>query len=526
MITNITLTNKIYKGIISIALDDGSAATTVSISNGTTAWQVNIPIGGTADWNIPAEALSIGTTTFVATSSDGNIVSNELPIAIKVSIDKVNKFVAISSDTGASIKLEGGVDYVLTKPNKGGITYFDYPSELDSLNSLGFRVSLLNDASAVIWQGYVDYSDATISVVEAADEYQVSWTSPSDSNDLYLNNVLVYKAAKDVYTFTIPSNNPYLTIGINTLKVVPLGESYYKPASTTFVIDANVLFRVEDVADWYTHQLNSMAQPDTTLYTENIPYTIDTICNIGSLELHQRTLNAKANAPEQVIASLNLLAGEISGNPDLDYYNYALGFTFIATEKCAKSLFERINTFAYNWNGKNIPIVANNYTTIAVYNLPVMSQPFFENGETRVAITWYISLDFTKVGVYSDEIKWHLTVGETEYPMPVITAAISTAYGVNPIQENGTYDVKSELSSRTRAWTFTLPYTHSTLTNYLVGTYVLGTDNTAFTLPLTLKYADDVFTARTYTVIISSANYAYESGKIVGLTIDMAEKEE
>lgn len=34
-----------------------------------------------------------------------------------------------------------------------------------------------------------------------------------------------------------------------------------------------------------------------------------------------------------------------------------------------------------------------------------MSQPFFENGETRVAITWYISLDFTKVGVYSDEIK-------------------------------------------------------------------------------------------------------------------------
>ena len=158
----------------------------------------------------------------------------------------------------------------------------------------------------------------------------------------------MYKAATDVYTFNIPSDNPYLTLGINTLKVVPLGKSYYKAATTTFVIDANVLFRVEDVADWYTHQLNSMAKPDTTLYTENVPYTIDTICNIGSLELHQRTLNAKANTPEQVIASLNLLAGEISGNPDLDYYNYALGFTFIATEKCAKSLFERINTFAYN----------------------------------------------------------------------------------------------------------------------------------------------------------------------------------
>ena len=154
-----------------------------------------------------------------------------------------------------------------------------------------------------------------------------------------------------------------------------------------------------------------------------------------------------------------------------------------------------------------------------------MSQPFFENGETRVAITWYISLDFTKVGVYSDEIKWHLTVGETEYPMPVLNAAISTVYGVNAIQENGTYDVKSELSSRTRAWTFTLPYTHSTLTNYLVGTYILGTDNTAFTLPLTLKYADNVFTARTYTVVITSANYAYESGKIVGLTVNIAEKE-
>ena len=108
--------------------------------------------------------------------------------------------------------------------------------------------------------------------------------------------------------------------------------------------------------------------------------------------------------------------------------------------------------------------------------------------------------------------------------MPVMTAAISTAYGVNPIQENGTYDVKSELSSRTRAWTFTLPYTHSTLTNYLVGTYILGTDNTAFTLPLTLKYADNVFTARTYTVVITSANYAYESGKIVGLTVNIAEE--
>lgn len=347
MITNITLTNKIYKGIINIVVDDGSAATTVSISNGTTAWQVNIPIGGTADWNIPAEALSIGTTTFTATYNDGEkpIVSNELAIAIKVNIDKVNHFVEVSSNTGASIKLEGGGAYVITKPNKGGFTYFDYPSDLGSLR---FKLTLLNDAFATIWEGYVDYSDATISVVEADGRYQVSWTSPSNSNDLYLNNVLVYKAATDVYTFNIPSDNPYLTLGINTLKVVPLGKSYYKAASTTFVIDANTLFRVEDVADWYTHQLNSMAKPDTTLYTENVPYTIDTICNIGSLELHQRTLNAKANTPEQVIASLNLLAGEISGNPDLDYYNYALGFTFIATEKCAKSLFERINTFAYN----------------------------------------------------------------------------------------------------------------------------------------------------------------------------------
>ena len=347
MITNITLTNKIYKGIINIAIDDGSAAASVSISNGTTVWQVNIPIGGTADWNIPAEALSIGTTTFVATYNAGDkpIVSNELAITVRVNIDKVNYFVAVSSDTGASIKLEGGGTYTLTKPNKGGITYFDYPSDLSSLR---FKLTLLSDAFAIIWQGYVDYSDATISVVEANGQYQVSWTSPSDSNDLYLNNVLVYKAAKDVYTFTIPSDNPYLTLGINTLKVVPLGESYYKPATTTFVIDANTLFRVEDVADWYTHQLNSMAKPDTTLYTENIPYIINTICNIGSLELHQRTLNAKANTPEQVIASLNLLAGEISGNPDLDYYNYSLGFTFIATEKCAKSLFERINTFAYN----------------------------------------------------------------------------------------------------------------------------------------------------------------------------------
>ena len=347
MITNITLTNKIYKGIINIAVDDGTAAATVSISNGTTAWQVNIPIGGTADWNIPAEALSIGTTTFVATYNAGDkpIVSNELPIAVKVSIDKVNHFVAVNSDTGVFAKLAAGSTVLATKQNTSKTIYFDYPSDLSSLR---FKLTLLSDAPATIWEGYVDYSDATISVVEANNQYQVSWTSPSNSKNLYLNDVLIYAAARGVYTFNIPSDNPYLTLGINTLKVVPLGESYYKPASTTFVIDANVLFRVEDVADWYTHQLNSMAKPDTTLYTENVPYTIDTICNIGSLELHQRTLNAKANTPEQVIASLNLLAGEISGNPDLDYYNYALGFTFIATEKCAKSLFERINTFAFN----------------------------------------------------------------------------------------------------------------------------------------------------------------------------------
>ena len=80
-----------------------------------------------------------------------------------------------------------------------------------------------------------------------------------------------------------------------------------------------------------------------------------------------------------------------------------------------------------------------------------MSQPFFENGETRVAITWYISLDFTKVGVYSDEVKWHLRINGTEYPMPVLNAVISTTYGVNAIQDKGTYDVKRELSSRTRA---------------------------------------------------------------------------
>lgn len=523
MITNITLTNKINKGIITIAINDGSKPAAIGISNGSNSWTVDMPIGGTVDWTIPAEALGIGTTTFIATFNNGSdiITSNHLDITIKVAIDKVNHFVAVYAETGAFIKLEADSTAIATKPNAGNTTYFDYASDLSNLL---FKLTLINDANGTIWTGYVDFNDATISVVATDNHYQVNWTSPSSRNELYLNDVLMFSTA-GVYTFNIPSDDPYLTLGINTLKLVPLGESYYLPATTTFVIDANVLFCIEDVADWYTHQLNSMAKPDTNLYTDNIPYTINTICNIGSLELHQRTLNTKTNTPETVVASLNLLAGEISDNPDLDYYNYALGFTFIATEKCAKSLFERINTFAYNWNGKSIPIITNNYTTIATYNLPVMSQPFFENGETRVAITWYISLDFTKVGVYSDEIKWHLTVGETEYPMPVLNAAISTAYGVNAIQENGTYDVKSELSSRTRAFTFTLPYTHSTLTNYLVGTYILGTDNTAFTLPLTLKYADNVFTDRTYTVAITSANYAYESGKIVGLTVNIAEKE-
>lgn len=523
MITNITLTNKINKGIITIAVNDGSKPAAINLSNGSNSWTVDMPIGGTVDWTIPAEALGIGTTTFIATFNNGSdiITSNHLDITIKVAIDKVNHFVAVYAETGAFIKLEAGSTAIGIKPNTGNTTYFDYASDLKNFL---FKLTLINDVNGTIWTGYVDFNDATITVVATDNHYQVNWTSPSSRNELYLNDVLMFSTA-GVYTFNIPSDDPYLTLGINTLTIKPLGESYYLPATTTFVIDANVLFRIEDVADWYTHQLNSMAKPDTNLYTDNIPYTINTICNIGSLELHQRTLNTKIDTPETVVASLNLLAGEISSNPDLDYYNYALGFTFIATEKCAKSLFERINTFAYNWNGKSIPIITNNYTTIATYNLPVMSQPFFENGETRVAITWYISLDFTKIGVYSDEVKWHLTVGETEYPMPVLNAAISTAYGVNAIQENGTYDVKSELSSRTRAWTFTLPYTHSTLTNYLVGTYILGTDNTAFTLPLTLKYADNVFTDRTYTVIISSANYAYESGKIVGLTVNIAEKE-
>lgn len=522
MITNITLTNKIDKGIIGIAVNDGSKPVAINITNGENSWTVDMPIGGTVDWTIPAEALGIGTTTFIATYNGVKpITSNHLDIAIRVAVDKVNHFVSVYAETGAFIKLETGGTAIGIKANTTGLVYFDYASDLSNLL---FKLTLLNDANNTIWFGYVDFNDATVSVVEVDNQYQVNWTSPSSRNELYLNDVLMYATA-GVYSFNIPSDDPYLTLGINTLKLVPLGEPYYLPATATFTIDANVLFRVEDVADWYTHQLNSMAKEDTTLYTDNIPYTINTICNIGSLELHQRTINTKTNTPETVIASLNLLAGEISDNPDLDYYNYALGFTFIATEKCAKSLFERINTFAYNWNGKSIPIITNNYTTIATYNLPVMSQPFFENGETRVAITWYISLDFTKVGVYSDEVKWHLTIGETEYPMPVLNAAISTTYGVNAIQENGTYDVKSELSSRTRAWTFTLPYTHSTLTNYLVGTYILGTDNIAFTLPLTLKYADNVFTARVYSIVITSANYAYESGKIVGLVVNMAEKE-
>lgn len=503
------------KGAITIAVNDGSQAVKLHMDNGSNSWEVEVPVGGTVDWTVPADALSVGTTSFIATYH--TITSNQLDITIKVAIDKVNRFVSIYSETGAFIKLEASTTYNVIKNNATGAVYFDYP---DTLSSLLFKVSLLNADNGTIWFSYIDFNDATISVVEEDSQWLVKWTSPSSRNELYLNDVLMFSTA-GVYSFTIPSDDPYLTLGINTLTLKPLGQPYYKEAVTTFTINANTLFRVEDVADWYTHQLNSMAKADTTLYTDNVPYTINTICNIGSLELHQRTINTKV-APESIIASLNLLAGEISDNPDLDYYNYALGFTFIATEKCAKSLFERINTFAYNWNGKSIGHLTNNYTTIATYNLPVMSQPFFENGETRVVITWYISLEFTKVGVYSDEVKWQLNINGTEYPMPVLNAAISTTYGVAAIQENGTYDVKSELSSRSRAWTFTLPYTHSTLTNYLVGTYILGTDNTAFTLPLTLKYADDVFTA-SYDVVVVAANYAYESGKIVGLIANMAE---
>ena len=49
MITNITLTNKINKGIITIAVNDGSKPAAIGISNGSNSWTVDMPIGGTVD---------------------------------------------------------------------------------------------------------------------------------------------------------------------------------------------------------------------------------------------------------------------------------------------------------------------------------------------------------------------------------------------------------------------------------------------------------------------------------------------
>lgn len=49
MITNITLTNKIDKGAIGIAIDDGSKAVTLYMSNGHNTWPVDVPVGGTVD---------------------------------------------------------------------------------------------------------------------------------------------------------------------------------------------------------------------------------------------------------------------------------------------------------------------------------------------------------------------------------------------------------------------------------------------------------------------------------------------
>lgn len=70
------------------------------------------------------------------------ITSNHLDISIKVAIDKVNRFVSVYAETGASIKVESGSTYTLTKNNTSGtVVYFDYPS---TLKNLLFKLTLLN----------------------------------------------------------------------------------------------------------------------------------------------------------------------------------------------------------------------------------------------------------------------------------------------------------------------------------------------------------------------------------------------
>lgn len=70
------------------------------------------------------------------------ITSNHLDIAIRVVIDKVNRFVSVYAETGASIKVESGSTYATTKNNTSGtVIYFDYPS---TLKNLLFKLTLLN----------------------------------------------------------------------------------------------------------------------------------------------------------------------------------------------------------------------------------------------------------------------------------------------------------------------------------------------------------------------------------------------
>ena len=99
------------------------------------------------------------------------IASNQLDITIKVTIDKVNRFVSIYSETGAFIKVEASTTYSVMKNNATGAVYFDYP---DTLSSLLFKVSLLNTDNGTIWFSYIDFNDATISVVEVDNQYQVN----------------------------------------------------------------------------------------------------------------------------------------------------------------------------------------------------------------------------------------------------------------------------------------------------------------------------------------------------------------
>ena len=340
------------------------------------------------------------------------------------------------------------------------------------------------------------------------------------SLEISVNSKLT-EAGNLLQTYNLKENS-YIINGNN--KIIATDTVYGVSGTYTYDSKAKNLLDLEEIAAFYTYQLDTMSEDtENDIYIYNVPYVVDTVTNLGTSKLREKAVSNKK--PQNIMASLNMTSGTVTGDTDLDMYNYTLQYFFIATTETAKSLKERIDVLTYNNQGKAIPVGIEGYTSIANYSLATMGAPFFENGEERVAIAWYISIDFTKLGVYADDVTWELKIGDLDYlPMNAFSIALATTYGVNPVQTNESTNTKADTTNRSMAWNVSIPYTRSTLTSAIYKDYVMpeSGDEKAFSEVIYLRYSEESF-SRVYKVIMSNVTTTHEIGKIVGISFDLTE---